>query len=68
MKKRGFAYTYPSDQASTGIISYDGFIPYTSTFQNGAQEGIVANYMYKHFQGTFTGAAIRKVLLGATGR
>ncbi|MBV9228282.1 MAG: hypothetical protein JOZ18_03125, partial [Chloroflexi bacterium] len=64
----GFAYTYASDQGSTGAASYSGFITYTSSFQNGAQEGIVANYMYKHFHGTITRAAMRKVLLSATGK
>ncbi len=64
----GFAYTYASDQGSAGSASYSGFITYTSSFQNGAQEGIVANYMYKRFQGTITRAAMRKVLLSATGK
>ena len=64
----GFAYTYASDQGSTGSASYSGFITYTSSFQNGAQEGIVANYMYKRVQGPITRAAMRKVLLSATGK
>ncbi|GAC1388620.1 MAG: hypothetical protein NVSMB49_01310 [Ktedonobacteraceae bacterium] len=64
----GFGYTFASDQGSTGQASYSGYLSFTSSFQNGAQEGIVANYLYKHFQGTITRAALRKVLLGATGK
>lgn len=63
-----FAYTYASDQGSTGSASYSGFTTYTSSFQNGAQEGIVANFMYKRFHGTITRAVMRKVLLSATGK
>ena len=64
----GFGYTYyASNQGSTGPVGYSGFITYTSSFQNGAQEGIVANYMYKRFQGPITRAVMRKVLLSATG-
>jgi len=65
----GFGYTYyASDQGSTGQISYSGYVSYTSSFQNGAQEGIVANFMYKRFQGPITRVAMRKVLLSATGK
>ncbi|GAC1349617.1 MAG: hypothetical protein NVSMB27_24430 [Ktedonobacteraceae bacterium] len=64
----GFGYISVSNQSSTGQVSYSGYLSYTSSFQYGTQEGIMAIYLYKTFQGTITHAAMRKVLLSAPGK
>ena len=50
---------------SNGKTTYSTTIPYTSSFQNGTQEGIVVVYMYSQADGSIATAAMQKVMLSA---
>lgn len=50
--------------ASNGKTTYTVTVPYTSSFQGGTQEGIVAVYMYSQADGSIATAAMQKVMLG----
>ena len=47
-----------------GETTYTTTLPYTSSFQGGAQEGSVAVYMYSQANGSIATAAIVKVMIG----
>lgn len=51
--------------ASNGKTTYRTTISYTSSFQGGTQEGIVAIFMYSQADGSIATAAMQKVMLRA---
>jgi hypothetical protein len=51
--------------ASNGKTTYRTTVTYTSSFQGGTQEGIVAVYMYSQADGSIATAAMQKVMLSA---
>ncbi len=57
----GFGYAIAGQGTYSNIP-----IVYSSSFQGGAQEGIVALYAYKRYQGTIIQAVMEKVLLSPT--
>jgi hypothetical protein len=54
-------------QGATGMgdTTFTASVSYTPTFKNGAEEGIVALYSYSNADGTISGAAMHKVLIGS---
>ena len=48
-----------------GKTTYSTTVSYTSSFQGGTQEGIVAVYMYSQADGSIATAAMQKVMLSA---
>lgn len=51
--------------ASSGNTSFTATVPYTSTFQQGVQEGVLAYYTYSQADGAIAGAILQKVLIAA---
>lgn len=51
--------------AGNGKTTFSTPVTYTSSFQGGAQEGLVAVYMYSQADGSIATAAIVKVMIGA---
>ena len=51
--------------ASNGKTTYTTPVNYTSSFQDGVQEGVVIVYMYSQADGSIATAAMMKVMLSA---
>ena len=51
--------------AGMGDTTFSTNVSYTSTFQNGAQDGIVVLYSYSNVDGSIASAFMRKVLISA---